>query len=246
MAPCVWTSDALSEQVTANKRRAALLVGGSSGLVVLLAVLLAVLGNVVIALAIVAMAVALAAFLWLKSDTMILASTGAVPADQAGYARLHNLIEGLCISGGVPKPRVYVIEDAAPNAFSIGRDPRHAAIAVTTGLLQTLTRIELEGVLAHEISHIKSYDTRPATFAATVRLGGRIGLSPQRETLADVAGVALTRYPPGLIAALEKLRDDPTVVQSASRATAHLWIDAPTGRTTHPPLEERIQALREL
>ena len=246
-----------------------------------------------------------------KSDALALAMSHARPADPATYARLHNLVEGLCIAAGLPKPRVYVIEDDAPNAFATGRNPRHAAVAVTTGLLRKLTRIELEGVLAHELSHVKNYDILVSTLAVTLvgvvalladfslrflwwggprhrddRSGGGGGasaalaavgfvllllapvvakamqaaVSRRRETLADVSGVALTRYPPGLISALEKLKDDSTVVHSSSRATAHLWVESPLARSpeegrlswfnrlfdTHPPLEERIQALKEL
>ena len=246
-----------------------------------------------------------------KSDSVALAMSHARPADPATYARLHNLVEGLCIAAGLPKPRVYVIEDDAPNAFATGRNPRHAAIAVTTGLLDKMNRVELEGVLAHELSHIKNYDILVSTLAVTLvgvvalladfslrfmwwggprardrhRDGGAgpqavlaiVGLvllilapliarvmqaavSRRRESLADVSGVALTRYPPGLISALEKLKADTTVVHSSSRATAHLWVESPLARTpeegrlsrlnrlfdTHPPLEERIQALKEL
>lgn len=248
---------------------------------------------------------------WWKSDRIALAMSHARPADPEKYARLHNLVEGLCIAAGLPKPRVYVIEDSAPNAFATGRDPRHAAVAVTTGLLDKLSRIELEGVLAHELSHVKNYDILASTLAVTFvgiitlladftlrflwwggprhrndsRAGGpgpaailgvlgfvlllaaplaarvmQFAVSRRRETLADFTGVSLTRYPPGLISALEKLKDDSTVVHSSSRATAHLWIESPLARTpeegrlawlnrlfdTHPPLEERIQALKEL
>lgn len=249
-----------------------------------------------------------------KSDAVALAMSHARPADPEQYARLHNLIEGLCIAAGLPKPRVYVIDDPAPNAFATGRDPRHAAVAVTTGLLEKMNRVELEGVLAHELSHIKNYDILVSTLAVTMvgivalladfalrflwwggprqrdhdRSGGAGGagagailavlgfvlllvaplvaqlmqfaVSRRRESLADVSGVAMTRYPPGLVSALEKLKDDTTVVHSSSRATAHLWIESPLARTpeegrlsrlnrlfdTHPPLEERIQALKEL
>ncbi len=246
-----------------------------------------------------------------KSDSIALAMSHARPADPTDYARLHNLVEGLCIAAGLPKPRIYVIEDDAPNAFATGRNPRHAAVAVTTGLMDKLTRIELEGVLAHELSHIKNYDILVSTLAVTLvgvvavladfslrfmwwggprhrddtRAGGggpaaalaifglillvvtplvakvmQATISRRREALADVSGVALTRYPPGLISALEKLKDDTTVVHSSSRATAHLWMESPLARTpeegrlsrlnrlfdTHPPLEERIQALKEL
>jgi heat shock protein HtpX len=244
-----------------------------------------------------------------KSDAVALAVSRAKPADPQEYKRLYNLVEGLTIAAGLPMPRIYVVDDTAPNAFATGRNPKHAAIAVTTGLLQKMNRVELEGVLAHELSHIKNYDILVSTLAVTmvgaiavisdiaIRMmwfgGGRRGddrngnaagaiflaiglvllafapiiarimqfaVSRRRESLADVSGVALTRYPPGLISALEKLRDDQTVVASASRATAHLWIEQPTARTpeegrlsrinrlfdTHPPLEERIAALKEL
>ncbi len=265
-------------------------------------------GGLVIALVVAGAGSALA---YWKSDAIALAMSHARPADPTTYARLHNLVEGLCIAAGLPKPGVYVIEDPAPNAFATGRNPRHAAIAVTTGLMDKLTRIELEGVLAHELSHVKNYDILVSTLAVTLvgvvalladfslrfmwwggprhrddsRQGGggpaaalailglvlllvaplvarlmQFSVSRRREALADVSGVALTRYPPGLISALEKLKADTTVVHSSSRATAHLWMESPLARTpdegrlsrlnrlfdTHPPLEERIQALKEL
>jgi len=244
-----------------------------------------------------------------KSDAIALRMSRATEADPSTYARLHNLVEGLCIASGLPKPRIYVIDDDAPNAFATGRNPKHAAIAVTTGLLDKMNRVELEAVLAHELSHIKNDDILVSTIAVTmvglitligdfsIRMmwwnGGRRGrgdreggsapwlgfiglgilvLSPvlarlmqfavsrRRESLADVSAIEMTRYPPGMIAALEKLRDDATVVHASSRATAHLWIEAPVARVeeegrlskwnrlfdTHPPIEDRIAALREL
>jgi len=243
-----------------------------------------------------------------KSDTIALAMSRAQPADEQTYARLYNLVEGLCIASGLPRPRLYVIDDPAANAFATGRNPQHAAIAVTTGLLEKMNRVELEGVLAHELSHIKNYDILVGTLAVTMvgaaallsdvgirflwfgggRRGGgggggnnpliaigalilivlapltarllQLSLNRRREALADMSAVEMTRYPPGLISALEKLRDDRTVVRSANRATAHMWIEEPvphrddTQRAsrwthlfdTHPPLDDRIAALREL
>jgi len=209
-----------------------------------------------------------------KADKIALAVSRAKPADPEQYRRLYNLVEGLCIAGGIPQPGVYVVDDPAPNAFATGRDPQHAAIAVTTGLLEKLNRVELEGVIAHELSHIKNYDILVSTLAVTlvgsvaivtdvaIRMmwwnGGRnrrqgdhdsggnplaiIGfvllilapiiakamqasISRKRETLADISACQLTRYPPGLISALEKLKADTTVTHSASTATAHLWIE---------------------
>jgi heat shock protein HtpX len=253
-----------------------------------------------------------------KSDAIALSMSHAKPADPQEYARLHNLVEGLCIASGLPKPRLYVVDDDAPNAFATGRNPEHAAVAVTTGLLRKLDRLELEAVLAHELGHIKNNDILVSTLAVTmvgvVAVLSDIGLrylwwggprhrddrdedhgpgaaavfgmlaialivltplvaklmqravSRKRESLADFTGVSMTRYPPGLIRALEKLRDDETVVHSGSRATAHLWIESPIARhpgevhergesrllrlnnlfDTHPPIEDRIAALREL
>lgn len=263
-------------------------------------------------LASVVFSIALSFLSYWKSDKIALAMSHAHPADQTEYARLHNLVEGLCIASGLPKPRIYTIQDDAPNAFATGRNPKNAAIAVTTGLMAKLNRVELEGVLAHELAHIKNNDILVSTIAVTMvgivavlsdwglrwmwwggprhsndqdrDKGNGLGqlmvvlgmvllvltpivaklmqyaISRNREELADVTGVSITRYPPGLISALEKLRDDTTVVHSASRATAHLWIESPIARTeaephergerlkinrlfdTHPSLESRISS----
>ena len=306
------------DAVTTNKRKSALLI--LAFVLLVLAVgwaVQALLGFGWIALVVaLVFAIAMSFGAYWKSDAIALRMSHARPADEIEHARLHNLVEGLCIAGGLPKPRLYVVDDDAPNAFATGRDPKHAAIAVTTGLLAKLNRVELEGVLAHELSHIKNYDILVSTLAVTlvgvVTLiadftlrflwwGGprhrddrnssgsgpaaalavvgfvllllspivarvmQLAVSRRREALADISGVSLTRDPPGLISALEKLRDDRTVVHSGSKATAHLWIESPLARTddephagrgdsswlnrlfeTHPPLEERIAALREL
>ena len=113
-------------------------------------------------------AIAMSAVSYWKSDSVALRMSRARPADPVEYARLHNIIEGLCIAAGLPKPRVYIVDDVAPNAFATGRDPKHAAIAVTTGLLEKLDRVELEGVVAHELSHIRNYDILVSTLAVTM------------------------------------------------------------------------------
>jgi heat shock protein HtpX len=305
------------DQVASNKRRSWLLIAGFVILVAAVAVAFSYLisgGPVGIVIAVV-IAVGTSVLAYWKSDAVALRMSRARPAPVEEFARYHNIVEGLCIASGLPKPRLYVVDDPAPNAFATGRNPRNAAVAVTTGLLEKMNRIELEGVLAHELSHVKNYDILVSTLAVTmvgivalladlgIRLlwwgmgrntygdydrnhGGNQGplailslagfalllLSPviatvmqrtisrRRETLADVSGVEMTRYPPGLISALEKLRDDSTVVHATSHATAHLWIEQPAAQTqregrlsrlnrlfdTHPPLEERIALLREL
>jgi heat shock protein HtpX len=246
---------------------------------------------------------------YFSSDKIALAVSRAKPAEGDRYRQLHNIVEGLSIAAGIPKPRVYVVDDTAPNAFATGRNPEHAAIAVTTGLLAKLNRDELEGVIAHELSHIQNRDTLVMTLVVTLvgviilladsflrimwwgggsddrkGLGApfaiigivmlivapivaqllQFAISRQREFLADADAVLLTRYPDGLVNALRKLQGDETTVRSASRATAHLWIESPIalqkakgpkGATrqgawlnrmfeTHPPLEKRIEALQ--
>jgi heat shock protein HtpX len=105
---------------------------------------------------------------YFSSDKVALSMSRAKPAEGPRYRQLHNIVEGLSIAAGIPKPRVYVVEDTAPNAFATGRNPEHAAIAVTTGLLAKLNRDELEGVVAHELSHIQNRDTLVMTIAVTL------------------------------------------------------------------------------
>ena len=299
------------ELIASNKRRSILLVAGFIGVVCLVGAAFGLLlgfgwQGTLIALVISA---GVAFMSYWKADAVALAVSRAHPADPAQYRRLYNLVEGLTIASGLPMPRIYIVDDPAPNAFATGRNPRHAAIAVTTGLLEKMNRVELEGVLAHELSHVKNYDILVSTIAVTlvgaimllsdiaIRTmwwnGGRVrregdhnnhnnplalfgllfimlspfigramqaAVSRRREALADASAVQMTRYPPGLISALEKLLADSTVTHSASKATAHLWIEQPMsgvgdqGRLgafnrlfdTHPPLEDRIAALREL
>jgi heat shock protein HtpX len=107
-------------------------------------------------------------FSYYYSDTIVLASVKARPATRQEHRYLMNLIEGLSIASGLPKPRVYVIESEDINAFATGRDPEHAVIVVTTGALKKLNRSELEGVMAHEMSHIRNYDIRFATLVAVL------------------------------------------------------------------------------
>ena len=299
------------DQISSNKRRSFLLIAGFVLLVTLVGVAVnQLIGYGPIGIVIAVLFAGATAFLsYWKSDAIALAVSRAQPADPQTYRRLYNLVEGLCIAGGLPQPKIYIVDDPAPNAFATGRNPQHASIAVTTGLLNIMNRVELEGVLAHELSHIKNYDVLVSTLAVTmvgavavvsdvvIRMmwwnGGRtrregdrndgnnplallgfvlllvapiigkvlqLAVSRRRESLADVSAVMLTRYPPGLISALEKLKADNTITHSASRATAHLWIEQPVpmqadeGRLswinkmfeTHPPLDDRIAALREL
>lgn len=167
-APPVARTDFYRE-IRRNKRRTFVILAAFVLLIVLagLAVdLLLGFGWVGVAVAFV-IALVMALISYFNSDKIALAVTGAQPADETEYRRYHNLVEGLCIAAGLPKPRLYVIHDPAPNAFATGRDPKHAALAVTTGLLEVMNRVELEGVIAHELAHVKNYDILASTVAVT-------------------------------------------------------------------------------
>lgn len=242
---------------------------------------------------------------YMYGDRLVLRVSRAQPAARERYPKLHNIVEGLCIAAGMPVPAIYVIPEEAPNAFATGRNPEHASIAVTDGLLKTLNRVELEGVVAHELSHVKNRDILVGTLTATLvgvvvlltgwmrwglfwgggrgrgRDGGgnpiilvvalvamilaplaaqliRFGVSRRREYLADADGALLTRYPPGLAAALRKIGSATNTMRVANNATAHLWFSQPSRAvgeghsrierlfSTHPPIEERIKALEEM
>ncbi len=157
------------EQIARNKRRTFLMLAAFVFLIAAVAVALGVLFRAGVAIVPIAIAIAIG-MAWTSyflSDKIALAASRATPADGPEYARYHNLVEGLCIAAGLPKPRLYVVDDPAPNAFATGRNPEHAALAVTTGLLAIMNRVELEGVLAHELSHVRNYDILVSTIAVT-------------------------------------------------------------------------------
>jgi heat shock protein HtpX len=158
------------EQISANKRKTFFLILLFSTLLILVgAAFVFFLQGGVVGLVIVAIIVVTGSVIsYFNSDKVALAMSHAKPADPQEYARYHNLVEGLCIASGLPKPRLYIVQDVAPNAFATGRNPKHSAIAVTTGLLEKMNRVELEGVLAHELSHIRNYDILVMTLAVTM------------------------------------------------------------------------------
>jgi heat shock protein HtpX len=230
-------------------------------------------------------------------SSTVLAAMGAQEADPHQYQQLYNIVQALAIGDGLPLPKVYVINDPSPNAFATGRDPNHASVTVTTGLLQMMNREELEGVLAHEMSHIKNFDVRLLLVVTTMiglavliasafwnsfgrmRMRGQgavialaigliftliafivgplmqLALSRQRESLADVSGVELTRNPTGLISALQKIAQNDKPPERFNNAVAAMMIDNPEEHhgsffshlfDTHPPIEERIAALQKI
>jgi len=243
-----------------------------------------------------------ASYWW--SDKIILALSKARPADKKRDFKFFTVTENLALASQIPVPKLYVIEDSAPNAFATGRDTHHAVICATTGLIDKLNRTELEAVVAHEISHIRNYDMRLMSIVTILvgmivlisdwflrgsQFGGRsrnregnnvgailfliglilallspliakliqLALSRRREFLADASGVMLTKYPDGLMSALQKISADKEPLEVANKATAHLYIVNPFKGSlargwavnlfnTHPPVEERIKALKEM
>ncbi|HXF74123.1 MAG TPA: M48 family metallopeptidase [Actinomycetota bacterium] len=204
------------EQVAANRRRSALLVLGMGVLFAAVGWALGAWLGSPVAGVVVAVAVALLAALgsFRYGDRIVLASAGAREVSAEEQPRLHNIVEGLAIAAGIPKPRVYVIPEAAPNAFATGRDPRHAAVAVTEGLLETMNRVELEGVIAHEIAHVVDRDVLLGTVVAT--LVGAVVLVAElvlRATLWGAGGSRRRGGEPALLVALPFLLLAPLAAQ---------------------------------
>ncbi len=236
-----------------------------------------------------------------RSDKIVLALTRAKQVTAKNNPELYRIVENLSITAGLPMPRVYLVPEKAPNAFATGRNPENAVVAVTEGLLEKLDRSELQGVIAHELSHIGNRDILVGTvvvvlvgfisiladiFLRSMFFGGMRGgrgnggaillvigialsilapiaatlmhlaISRKREFLADASGALLTRYPEGLASALQKISSDQTPMRSATNTTSHLWLADPfkgkKGRRmhrmfqSHPPVDQRIKALRNL
>jgi heat shock protein HtpX len=291
-------------QADSNTRKTWFLMTGFFVFIILIGWLFSyVLDNneILIFAVILSVATSLGSYWW--SDKLVLTMYKAVLVEHDKNPELYHIVENLCITAGLPVPKIYLIPEMQPNAFATGRDAKHAVIAVTQGLLNRLEKSELEGVLAHELSHIGNKDmllqTIVVILAGAVAMvsnmfmrvsfwgGGRnrdddrgnagailavlgilaailapiaatliqLAISRKREFLADASGALLTRYPEGLASALEKISQDITPMRVASTATSHLFIGNPfKGKqkqswfvrlfSTHPPVEERIKALR--
>lgn len=296
------------DRVGANKRETWLLLG----LFVLLiggfatAIVYGFGGNISILGVVGILLIGYAVISYYVSSAVVLNISGAHEVTKEQEWEFVRRVENLAIGAGLPKPRTWVIEDSAPNAFATGRDPEHSHIVVTRGLLDKLEPAELEGVLAHEMMHIGNYDIRVMTI--TVMLVGLVALmsdialrmtffgagrrrsnqgkggglatlimllivvvaailaplvaqlikfavSRRREYLADASGALLNRNPEALARALEKIAGDPEPLESANKATAHMYIENPLRAhssalnglfNTHPPVEDRIRILRSM
>ncbi len=256
--------------IRANHRRAmrmclvpALVAGAVVG-VVLAAVGLPVF---LAALAFVVVAVSVLVVLWQPAPAVVLRAVGARPSRESDRPRLHNLVDGLCATMGLPQPDICVVDSPVPNAMAVGRDPQTATLVVTSGLDESLTLVELEGVLAHELVHVKRHDTVLATVAVRVsaplslfigmpraveRVHSLIGRG--REFDADQRAAAVVRYPPGIGSALSTMLDTPGRATSwppghgrTAVLTRWLWIDpmvgTPPGQSAEGNLDDtRVRA----
>lgn len=243
-------------------------------------------------------------FSYFFSDKVILTMSNARPVEKEEEPYLYHTVEGVAIAADIPTPKAYIIETDVPNAFATGRNPEHSVVAVTRGLLKIMNREELEGVIAHELSHIKNYDILYSGIAVVlagtlvylaglvrrmVFYGGnnkdnakknpvimiiglitiifapllakllQLAMSRSREYMADATAARILGYPLGLASALQKLADQQNPVQAneegfANEATAGLFIVNPLAKnfnvnsafSTHPPLTERIELLRNM
>ncbi len=238
------------------------------------------------------------------SDKLVLAMTHSKPITEKDNQELFHIVENLCIASGMSMPKIYIMQELQPNAFATGRNEKNSVVVVTAGLLQKLNKVEIEGVIAHELSHIKNKDVLLQTVVVVLvgvvailadfflRMGAfggfrsndddskagalmlvltlvaailapvaatliQLAISRKREFLADASAGLLTRYPEGLASALEKIAKDPSPIRFVNNSTAHLFIASPfKGKRagnwltklflTHPPVEQRISALRGL
>ena len=228
------------------------------------------------------------------ASRLAVAMTGAKEIQKRDNPRLYRIVENLSITTGLPMPKVYIIDDPAPNAFATGRDPDHAIVAATTGLIDIMDDNELTAVMAHEMSHVQNYDIRVSMIVfglvcvigficdigiRLLWLGGnkkdedrspvgavimlivavlapiaasvaQLAVSRQREYLADISAVKITRFPEGMISALKKLDEQGRPMKRQNSATSSMYINNPMKKgflsklfSTHPPIEDRIERL---
>ena len=201
-----------------------------------------------------------AALLYLRSDAMALKALGTREAAPGEYPRLENLMEGITVAHGFRTPTVHIVDDSAPNAAVLARNPRRGNLVLTTGLLDRLDRVQLEGVLAHELTRIRTGEatlnlaaaTVPGLLSSVLPTPGRALAARMLEgnvaVAADLAATDITRYPPGLESAFASIRQDGRVVAANRLPTRHLWVSPPAEAIVTPlfSLDDRIAVLQEL
>lgn len=297
----------LYKQIEQNKRNTWIILGLYTLLILIISIFLGVLFTVYIGGAFFIIGLIYIAHVYFDATRHLMKVTNAVEITKETEPQIYELVEELCLAGGLPVPKLYITPDQAPNAFATGRDPRHASLALTQGLLNMMNKKEVQGVIGHELSHIRNYDTRITVLASAlislitmtgvgivvfgwtvltsenkgllgllikffalflIIVGGIISIigipiakllfllvSRQREYLADIGSVDLTREPSGLISALSKLENleegegTPQIV-SQDLALQHLYFNFPSAHnwisrlfSDHPPLDKRIERL---
>lgn len=297
----------LYKQIEQNKRNTWIILGLYTLLILIISIFLGMLFTVYIGGAFFVIGLIYIAHVYFDATRHLMKVTNAVEITKETEPQIYELVEELCLAGGLPVPKLYITPDQAPNAFATGRDPQHASLALTQGLLNMMNKKEVQGVIGHELSHIRNYDTRITVLASALTslitmtgigivvfgwgvltseskgllgllikffalfliiVGGIISIigipiakllfllvSRQREYLADIGSVDLTREPSGLISALsklEKLEEGESTPQIVSQdlALQHLYFNFPSAHnwisrlfSDHPPLDKRIERL---
>lgn len=297
----------LYKQIEQNKRNTWIILGLYTLLILIISIFLGMLFTVYIGRAFFVIGLIYIAHVYFDATRHLMKVTNAVKITKETEPQIYELVEELCLAGGLPVPKLYITPDQAPNAFATGRDPHHASLALTQGLLNMMNKKEVQGVIGHELSHIRNYDTRITVLASALTslititgvgivvfgwgvltsenkgllgllikffalfliiVGGIISIigipiakllfllvSRQREYLADIGSVDLTREPSGLISALSKLekleeRESTPQIVSQDLALQHLYFNFPSAHdwisrlfSDHPPLDKRIERL---
>lgn len=297
----------LYKQIEQNKRNTWIILGLYTLLILIISIFLGMLFTVYIGGAFFIIGLIYIARVYFDATRHLMKVTNAVEITKETEPQIYELVEELCLACGLPVPKLYITPDQAPNAFATGRDPQHASLALTQGLLNMMNKKEVQGVIGHELSHIRNYDTRITVLASALTslitmtgigivvfgwgvltseskgllgllikffalfliiVGGIISIigipiakllfllvSRQREYLADIGSVDLTREPSGLISALSKLEkleegEGTPQISSQDLALQHLYFNFPSAHnwinrlfSDHPPLDKRIERL---
>ena len=298
----------LYKQIEQNKRNTWIILGLYTVLLLAISVFLGAIFTSYVGIGFFIIGLVYIAHVYFDATQHLMKVTNAVEITKETEPVIYELVEELCLAGGLPMPKLYITPDPAPNAFATGRDPEHASLAITQGLLNIMNKKEVQGVIGHELSHIINYDTRITVLASAltslitmtgigivffgwgvltsetkgifgffikilalivIAVGGIISIigiplakllfllvSRQREYLADIGSVDLTREPSGLISALSKLEEleegaDAPEISSQDLTLQHLYFNFPNAHnwlnrlfSDHPPLDKRIERLK--
>lgn len=298
----------LYKQIEQNKRNTWIILGLYIVLLLAISVFLGAIFTSYVGIGFFIIGLIYIAHVYFDATQHLMKVTNAVEITKETEPVIYELVEELCLAGGLPMPKLYITPDPAPNAFATGRDPEHASLAITQGLLNIMDKKEVQGVIGHELSHIRNYDTRITVLASAltslitmtgigivffgwgvltsetkgifgffikilalivIAVGGIISIigiplakllfllvSRQREYLADIGSVDLTREPSGLISALSKLEEleegaDAAEISSQDLTLQHLYFNFPNAHnwlnrlfSDHPPLDKRIERLK--